>query len=644
MAYYEDRRYREPRDRYTRPANYADPYDDPRGRYRRHERDSYVPRISNDSVEEVQRDYPPGSDYAYERPYGSRRARRPVYENVRRASSVSGYDPHNDAAYRHSGSRRSRHHEDKRSRRPKYDSDSSPSPSPTRHRRRKSFSEQALGALGLGGAAASASRGDRGRDRSQSHRRHRSYSRSSSDSRSRSRHRGSSKRDKSEQRIVQAARAALTAGAVEAFKQRKEPGEWAGTKGKRVLTAAVTAGGTDGLVDKDPSKHGTRHVVESTLAGLAASHFMGGGSSSRSRGRNSGRSSGGSTLKNLAATGAITAAGKEIFDRYSKSRPRGRDDSRGSDEDERGSRKRSKSVSEYISKGLAALGLGEEEEDRRRDSRDDRKENHRVHRREHRDDREYRDDREHRDDRERHHRRDPRHDDYADSDADSDYYNRDSRRGKGSRDVGRHRSLDGSNPPPYAPSSATRGEAGAGSKDRGHGSSSESDSDLGDSSDEKKQRKKLQRDMLLTGGLASVATIHAAHSVYGSIEKRKERMQQLKEGEITPEEARKRRMKANTKDAVSIGLAALGIKGAYGEWKEVMEKRKENSHFQEECAQRAIKRERRRARSQGAPSSRHRWPDEIEYAPSTNGSRSDHTPLYRDGNPYGAHEAPQISY
>jgi hypothetical protein len=113
MAYYEDRRYREPRDRYTR-ASYADPYDDPRGRYRRHERDSYVPRASTDSIEEVQRDYPPGSEYAYERPYSSRRPRRPVYENVRRASSVSGYDPYNDASYRSSGPRRSRHYEDKR--------------------------------------------------------------------------------------------------------------------------------------------------------------------------------------------------------------------------------------------------------------------------------------------------------------------------------------------------------------------------------------------------------------------------------------------------------------------------------------------------------------------------------------------------
>lgn len=432
--------------------------------------------------------------------------------------------------------------------------------------------------------------------------------------------------------MIQAARAALTAGAVEAFKQRKEPGEWAGTKGKRVLTAAVTAGGTDGLVDKDPNKHGTRHVVESTLAGLAASHFMGGGSGSGSRGRNSA----GSGLKNLAATGALTAAGKEIFDRVagpksrSRSRPRGRHDSRS--DDERGSHKRSKSVQDYITKGMAALGLGEQEDRRHggsRDSRDDRSGDSRDSRRE-RDHREHRSHRE-RDDRERRHRRD-RYDDYSGSDADSDYHSRDPRRGRGSRDVGRTRSMNGGqNPPRASARSTTSAPRNAAQCDH---SNSESDSDLGDSSDEKKKRKKLKRDVLVTSGLASVATIHAAHGLYGSMEKRKERMQQLKEGEISPEEARKRRIKANTMDAVSIGLAALGIKGAYGEWQEVNEKRKENHHFQEECAHRAEKRQMRRAKSQSTPS-RSRWPDEIEYAPS---------PTYRDGNPYAAHEAPQISY
>jgi hypothetical protein len=157
----------------------------------------------------------------------------------------------------------------------------------------------------------------------------------------------------------------------------------------------------------------------------------------------------------------------------------------------------------------------------------------------------------------------------------------------------------------------------------------------------------MKRDMLLTSGLATVATIHAAHGVYGGIRKRKERTQQVKDGEITTEEARKRRIKENTTDAFSIGLAALGIKGAYTEWKEVNEKRKETKHFQDECAQRALKREMRRSRSQGsARHSRRRWPDEIEHPTESHyGHSSGGGFSYHDGNPYGATSAaPAISY
>lgn len=496
--------------------------------------------------------------------------------------------------------------------------------------------ETALGALGLGSVVSKHSeRSERGRGRSSSHHRGRDYSSSRSRNRSRGNH-----RERSEQRLAQAARAALTAGAVEAFKSRKEPGSWTGAKGKRILTAAVTAAGADGLLDKDPNKHSGRHVVESTLAGLAASHFVGGGRSS-SKGRDDrGRSSSG--LKDLAATGALAAAGKEIYDRFSRSRsrPRGRDDrDQDSDDDRRGSKKRSKSVSEYITKGIAALGLGEEasnrsrdHRDRDRDDRDDRSRDDRDDRsRADRDDRS-RDDRyDRRRERRRHRDRDSRYDSYSGSDADSDYRSRDHRHGRSSRDVGRNRSMNGSKAPP---TNTARGERGVGST-RGFHSSSESDSDLGDSSDEKQKRKKMNREMLLTSSLATVATIHAAHGVYHGIHKRKERMQQVKDGEITAEEARKRRIKANTMDAFNVGIAALGIKGAYSEWKEVHEKRKETKHFRDECAARAAKREMRRCHSQGSsPNGRRRWPDEIEYPDDTRYSQSNGF-SYHDGNPYG---------
>lgn len=159
------------------------------------------------------------------------------------------------------------------------------------------------------------------------------------------------------------------AGAVEAFRVRKEPGDWKGDKGKRVLTAAVTAGGTDGLIDggQNPKHHSKRHMIESTLAGLATNRLVNGSRSRSRHGRRDDsreRSSSHGGLKKVATGGLLAAAGKEAYDHFksrSGSRGRGRSSSRGSDEEDRhrGSKKRSKSVSDYISHGLAKLGLDE---------------------------------------------------------------------------------------------------------------------------------------------------------------------------------------------------------------------------------------------------------------------------------------------
>lgn len=79
----------------------------------------------------------------------------------------------------------------------------------------------------------------------------------------------------------------------------------------------------------------------------------------------------------------------------------------------------------------------------------------------------------------------------------------------------------------------------------------------------------------ITAGLAAVATIHAAHSVYSSMEARDKRHAEVEAGDISPEQARKQRNKARLQDAAAIGIAALGIKGAYSEWQEVQENRHE---------------------------------------------------------------------
>ena len=79
----------------------------------------------------------------------------------------------------------------------------------------------------------------------------------------------------------------------------------------------------------------------------------------------------------------------------------------------------------------------------------------------------------------------------------------------------------------------------------------------------------------ITAGLAAVATIHAAHSVYNSMEARGKRHAEVAAGDISPEQAKKQRNKARLQDAAAIGIAALGIKGAYSEWQEVQENRHE---------------------------------------------------------------------
>lgn len=380
--------------------------------------------------------------------------------------------------------------------------------------------------------------------------------------------------------MAQAARAAVIAGAVEAFRMRKEPGEWKGDKGKRILTSAITAAGTDGIVDKDPNKHGTRHVIESTLAGLATNRLVNGSRSRSRHGRSKsrGRSDSHGAAKGLAATGLLAAAGKEAYDRYqSRSKPRRRSDSRGrsssrsDDSRERGSKRRSKSVSDYINKGLAALGLEEGgKDDKRRSRRSGRSE--------------------------------------SESEEESDYsppprYER--RRGRDSRDVGRSKPLN-------ERALATSGAEGKEGRERG---CSCSESDLGNSTDDEGKRKKMRRSTMLASGLATVATIHAAHEVYSGAERRKKRAEMVREGKMTEEEARKSRIKNNITDAAAIGVAALGVKGAYGEWKEVNEKRKETNNFKRECEERAQKRHQRaRSQSAAAPRSnnRPRLPDEIE--------------------------------
>ncbi|KAF2691100.1 hypothetical protein K458DRAFT_67237 [Lentithecium fluviatile CBS 122367] len=292
-----------------------------------------------DSIEDIPRDFPPpGAEYR-------KTKYRESYEPRRTRSANRDFD-YDD--YPRSG-RRHRDYD--------YDSDDYERPRPKPQRRKsivdniKEFGE----AAGLGSVIGAVT----GRDRSRSrHRKDRGYDsdryadryddrrsrRYSSSERSRSR--GGSK---SKEKWEQAAKAAIVAGAVEAFRSRKTPGPWTGEKGQRIATAALGAAGIDSLVDKDPDKHGKRHVAESALAGLVANRVANGPRSrsrgrdgsvspdrrarsrsrsifgrSKSRGRDRSRSTeGGNTLAKVAGSGAVLAAGKALYDRVrSKSRSR----------------------------------------------------------------------------------------------------------------------------------------------------------------------------------------------------------------------------------------------------------------------------------------------------------------------------------
>ncbi|KAI4129441.1 MAG: hypothetical protein LQ338_002222 [Usnochroma carphineum] len=557
MSYYDDdpprrRKSRRDRDR-DRPA-YDDQAYDSRGPRGDAARQKALVRRSrdddSDSVEEVQRDFPPGGR-AYPKSRQQHRARSAGYDD-------DYYEPRR----RHRGGRRRDY------------SPSSSSESPPRSRR-KSLGEQALAALGIGGAAAEAGRG-KSRDRSRGGgrgRRRDSYSSYSSRSRSRS--------VDQKEKIQQAVKAALTAGAVEAFRSRKEPGAWTGDKGKRIVTAAISAGGVNRALTsgRDPDKKDGRHGLEAVLGGLATSHLVNGGrSQSRSRhGRHGRDEKKGGGLKDLAAGGLAAAAGKALLDARARSKSRGRRDDSSDSDDSRGPRrnKRSSSVGAYLDKGMAALGLKDDKKPR--DSRRSRR--------------------------------------YDDDD-----------------DYGDHRSARG---PPPTQGRLRGGDAGYGAGAKG-GSSSSSDDDIS-SSEEERTRKKMGRKELVTAGLASVATIHAAHSVYSSIEARQKRQKMVREGEMSPEKARKLKNKARLQDAASVGIAAIGIKGAISEWKEMQEQRHECAEFDEKRKERHERRLRRQEE-------RKRLKMEPQYTisePDLNGGRQGYVAApgglrYQDDNPYHA--------
>ncbi|KAK5104241.1 hypothetical protein LTS08_002128 [Lithohypha guttulata] len=557
MSYYDDRR-STTRDR-RRDDGY---YDEPTVYNTRDNQRStaMVRRRSDDSYdEEIKREFSPNGGYYREttirksgiRPAGRARSYEQDRYDDDRSFASSKRDPYYAAAGRrgHDDNRRSRYQSEYSSR--------SPSPRPKKERR-KSMPEEALEAIGLGGLVATLT-GKKNRSRSRS---------SSSGRGSRSRRGRSSSPDHRKEQLQQALKAAVLAGAASAWRARHEDGGWNGEKGKRVLTAALTAGGVDGFInrDKDPEKHQLRDTIGAAVAGVATDRLVN-GPRSRSRGRRDGsyspeggRSRSRSKIRDLAAGGAIAAAAKKMADSVrGRSKSRGRERSRDSYDsyDSRSpprARSRSRSV---IARGLSRVGLGSAAD--RVDPAGARERSRS------------------RGDTSRRRSRSRGYDRYAD-----DNYVDGPRSGGSIYD-----------PPNY------NNQPGYIYETKPHHNGdpeTDSDSDLGSSTDDEQLNNKSRKRLLVSGGLATVATIHAGKSVHDSMEKRQRRKRALKEGTISKEEAQQHKTRDHMQEAASIGLAALGLKGAYSEWKEVKGQMDEDKEQKEKNIRHARKRSARRAK------------------------------------------------
>ena len=342
----------------------------------------------------------------------------------------------------------------------------------------------------------------------------------------------------------QAAKAAVITGVIEAVRSRKEPGAWTGAKGQRVATAALGAAGIDRLIDRDPEKHSKRHIVESVVGGLAASRVANGARSQSRSGRGRSRS------RSASQGTGIRARSRSIL--RSLSRGRGRSRSRGSFDEYSPERPRSKSrgLKELVAAGGIAAA-GKAIYDRVRSKSRGRARSASV----------------------------SSQDSYVP--ARRQRYGAD--RGPPSSDMDRGR-----------PDGAAGGEL---QRRRDSSSSSASTTDM------ENQRKRMRGKELLTAGLATVATIHAAHGVYSSMVASEKRHKLVMEGEMTAEEARKRKSKNMLQDAAAVGIAALGIKSAFAEWKEMNEQRHEVKELEQKRRKRRKMREKRdrEARQLGYP-------------------------------------------
>jgi len=166
-------------------------------------------------------------------------------------------------------------------------------------------------------------------------------------------------------------------------------------------------------------------------------------------------------------------------------------------------------------------------------------------------------------------------------------------------------------------------QGGAVNRKRGGSADSHSSEDTDDL---KAGYRKLRGKEFLTAALASVATIHAGHGVYSSMVASEARHKKVLEGDMAPETARKLKSKNMLQDAAAVGIAAMSIKSAFSEWKEMTEHRKEKKEAYAKRRKRIKNRERREREMRMAA--------QYGYPPSGGGNYGSGPPQYGDANPY----------
>ena len=69
-----------------------------------------------------------------------------------------------------------------------------------------------------------------------------------------------------------------------AIRMRREPGSWAGTKGTRIVTAALGAAALDAFIDRDGKRGKLQRAAEMSLSGMVMSKLSAGAVRSRREG------------------------------------------------------------------------------------------------------------------------------------------------------------------------------------------------------------------------------------------------------------------------------------------------------------------------------------------------------------------------